>query len=130
MLVNFDIPWNPMRIEQRVGRVHRIGQTEPVQIVNFAASGTIEDYILEVLDSKINMFELVIGEIGEILGSLHQEKEFDEIVFDIWAGARSDNAVAAGFAKLSEDVLAARAEYQNVKDYDEALFGVDFVAEE
>ena len=130
MLVNFDLPWNPMRIEQRIGRVHRIGQTEPVQIVNFAATGTIEDYILEVLDSKINMFELVIGEIGEILGTLDQEKEFDEIVFDIWASAQTDAAAVAGFAKLSDDVLAARAEYQKAKDYDEALFGVEFVAEE
>ena len=129
-IVNYDLPWNPMRIEQRVGRVHRIGQTEPVRIFNLAAADTLEGRILEVLDSKINMFELVIGEIGEILGNLEEEREFEDIVLDAWAGAESDEAVGIRFAELGERLVSARQRYLESKAYDEALFGQDFAAEE
>ena len=129
-IVNYDLPWNPMRIEQRVGRVHRIGQTEPVRIWNLAAPDTLEGHILEVLDSKINMFELVVGEIGEILGNLEEEREFEDIVLDLWAGADSDPAAAAGLAALGERLAGARQRYVESKAYDEALFGQDFVAPE
>src|SRR5207247_8596364 len=58
VLVNYDLPWNPMVVEQRIGRLHRIGQTREVHIVNLAAAGTIESYILQLLDRKIKLFEL------------------------------------------------------------------------
>jgi SNF2 family DNA or RNA helicase len=70
LMLNFDLPWNPQRIEQRVGRIHRVGQSRPVEIFNLAAQGTVEDYILQILDQKLNMFELVIGEMDMILGYL------------------------------------------------------------
>ena len=129
-VVNYDLPWNPMRIEQRVGRVHRIGQIEPVRIWNLAASDTLEGHILEVLDSKINMFELVVGEIGEILGNLEEEREFEDLVLDLWAGADSDPAAVARIAELGERLAGARLRYVESKAYDEALFGDDFVAPE
>jgi SNF2 family DNA or RNA helicase len=129
-IVNYDLPWNPMRIEQRVGRVHRIGQTETVKILNFAARDTVEDYVLQVLDSKINMFELVIGEIGEILGNLAKDQEFDEIVYDLWSSANSTDDVKLAFDKLGDQLLDARRLYSETKEYDEALFGEEFVAEE
>lgn len=129
-VVNYDLPWNPMRIEQRVGRVHRIGQTEPVRIFNLAAPDTLEGHILEVLDSKINMFELVVGEIGEILGNLEEEREFEDVVLDLWAGAESDSAAGARFAELGERLLGARERYLESRAYDDALFGQDFEAPE
>src|SRR3989454_10078004 len=57
-----------MVVEQRIGRLHRIGQKREVQIVNLAAAGTIESYILQLLDQKIKLFELVVGELDLILG--------------------------------------------------------------
>ncbi len=129
-IVNYDLPWNPMRIEQRVGRVHRIGQSEPVRIFNFAAPDTLEGHILEVLDSKINMFELVVGEIGEILGNLEEEREFEDLVLDVWAGAESEAAARMRFAQLGERLVNARARYLESKTYDEVLFGQDFAAED
>ncbi len=69
-MINYDLPWNPMKIEQRIGRIHRIGQKKEVHIFNFCATGSIEDYILDILDRKINMFEMVIGEIDMILGRI------------------------------------------------------------
>lgn len=66
-MINFDLPWNPMRVEQRIGRVHRLGQTEDVKIYNLCTLGTIEEHIVHLLHEKINMFELVIGELDHIL---------------------------------------------------------------
>ena len=62
-IVNYDLPWNPMRVEQRIGRVHRIGQKDNVHIFNLALAGTIEAYILELLYVKINLFRMALGDM-------------------------------------------------------------------
>jgi SNF2 family DNA or RNA helicase len=129
LMLNFDLPWNPQRIEQRVGRIHRVGQTRPVEIFNLSAKGTVEDYILEILDRKLNMFELVIGEMDMILGHLEDARDFQEIVMDIWTQGRMPADVAAGFEQLGDTLAQAREAYQQTREYDEALFGEDFTAE-
>lgn len=68
ILVNYDLPWNPMRVEQRIGRVDRIGQREPVSIFNLWVKGTIEERVLEVLENRINVFEETVGGLDPILG--------------------------------------------------------------
>lgn len=128
-LVNFDIPWNPMRIEQRVGRIHRVGQTREVRIYNLSARGTVEDYMLEILDQKLNMFELVIGEMDMILGQLSDERDFEDLLVDIWVNAQTSEELNAGFNKLGETLIQARKAHQQSQEYDEALFGEDFSAE-
>src|SRR5205823_4719409 len=127
-LVNYDLPWNPMRIEQRAGRLHRIGQRAEVRIHNFCAQGTIESHILDILDAKINMFELVVGEIGVILGNLEEEQEFEDLALEVWARAPDDAAASAGFAELGERLVEARGRYLEARDRDEALFGTEFAA--
>ena len=124
-MVNFDLPWNPQRIEQRVGRIHRVGQSRPVEIWNLSAEGTIEDYLLDVLDRKLNLFELVIGEMDMILGHLEDERDFEEMVMDTWTRARTPEETAAGFQQLGEALAHAQQEYQRTREYDEALFGED-----
>lgn len=128
-MINFDIPWNPMRIEQRVGRIHRIGQTREVRIFNLSARGTIEDYLLEILDQKLNMFELVIGEMDMILGHLLDERDFEDLLMAVWVSVQGKDDLQAGFDHLGETLLQARQAYQKTKDYDETLFGQDFSAE-
>jgi len=128
-MVNFDIPWNPMRIEQRVGRIHRVGQAREVRIYNLSARGTIEDYLLEILDQKLNMFELVIGEMDMILGNLSDERDFEDLLLEVWVDARNQAGLRAGFDRLGETLLQARQSYRKVKEYDDALFGQDFSAE-
>jgi len=128
-LVNFDLPWNPLRIEQRVGRIHRIGQTQPVDIFNLAARDTVEQYVLDILDRKLNMFELVIGEMDMILGQLADERDFEEIVIDLWSQAQSNNDLAADLVALGDALVEARTAYQQMKEYDDALFGEDFSTE-
>ena len=118
-----------MRIEQRVGRIHRIGQVREVEIYNLSAEGTIEDHILRILDSKINMFELVIGEMDTILGNMADERDFDDIVLDIWARSRTVAEIEAGMEALGEELVQARQAYETMQHLDEALFGEDFGVE-
>ena len=128
-MINFDIPWNPMRIEQRVGRIHRVGQTSEVRIYNLAARGTVEDYLLQILDQKLNMFELVIGEMDMILGHLADERDFEELLLDVWVQGQSETELQLAFNQLGDSIVQARQAYQTTQEYDEALFGEDFASE-
>ncbi|PJA72827.1 MAG: hypothetical protein CO150_10140 [Nitrospirae bacterium CG_4_9_14_3_um_filter_53_35] len=125
-IINFDLPWNPMRIEQRIGRLHRIGQTRDVFIFNLSVKETIEDYIIEILDSKINMFEMVIGEIEPILGHLKEERDFEEIILDLWSKTAGTSGLQDGFARLGKDLIKAKEEYLTAKTAESEIFGEDY----
>jgi superfamily II DNA or RNA helicase len=126
-LVNFDIPWNPMAIEQRIGRIDRIGQTREVFVFNLATAGTIEDAMLRILDEKINMFELVVGEVGAILGEIDDQQDFSSMILDAWL-QNTEEGRAAAFTALEDQLLAARRQYTDAKQLDEALFGSELDA--
>lgn len=125
-LVNFDLPWNPMRIEQRIGRVHRIGQTRDVFVFNLCVAGSLESRILRVLNEKIRMFELVVGEIGSILGNLAGGEDFESMVLNLWVRSTSDTELDRSFDSLGESLLSAQEEYLRAKELDDALFGDDY----
>ncbi|PAX60156.1 DEAD/DEAH box helicase [Brunnivagina elsteri] len=127
-IVNYDLPWNPMKIEQRIGRIHRIGQTQDVFIFNFCLQGSIEEYILRILHDKINMFELVVGEIETILGNVNDEFDFSETVIDIWLKNQSHQDISTAFEKLADDLLQAKDKYQETQELDEKIFGEEFEA--
>lgn len=74
-VINYDLPWNPMKLEQRIGRVHRIGQEEDVFIYNLAVQNTIEDHILNLLYQKIGVFEKVVGELDDILSYVNERED-------------------------------------------------------
>ena len=124
-LINFDMPWNPMAIEQRIGRIDRIGQQREVFVFNLVTRGTVEEQVLRLLDEKISMFELVVGEVGAILGGLDEERDFADLVLDAWletTEAGRDEAFDALGRRLDE----ARQHHDGAKALDEALFGEDF----
>lgn len=122
-LVNFDLPWNPMKIEQRVGRLQRIGQTRDVFVFNLCQTGSIEEYLLQVLDSKLNMFQLVIGEVETILGVLEEENDFQSIVMDLWVQSASESERAAHFDQLGDRLLEAKQRYVTSCEMDARIFG-------
>lgn len=78
ILVNYDLPWNPMKVEQRIGRLDRIGQKKKVFIYNLACEGTIEERVLNVLEHRINLFVESVGSLDPILGEI--ETEFEKLV--------------------------------------------------
>lgn len=122
-LCNFDLPWNPMRIEQRIGRLSRIGQTRDVHVFNLASAGTIEADLLHLLEAKINLFELVVGEIEMILGNLDEEREFEDIVIDLWTQSEDDDQFRRRMEELGNRMIAAKRAYFEQREYDDRLFG-------
>ena len=126
-LINFDVPWNPMAIEQRIGRIDRIGQEREVFVFNLVTRGTLEEQVLVLLDEKIAMFEMVVGEVGAILGGLEEDREFPDLVLDAWL-AQTDGDRAVAFETLAQSLTAARQQHDGAKALDETLFGEDFDA--
>lgn len=128
ILVNYDLPWNPMRIEQRIGRLHRLGQTGEVSIYNLASKDTVEHHLLRILDEKLNLFELVVGEAETILGELTQDKEFEQILMETWLEAADSREAAGRMERLGELIMREKESYLEVKKLDETLFGADYEA--
>jgi SNF2 family DNA or RNA helicase len=109
VLVNYDLPWNPMVVEQRIGRLHRIGQKREVHIVNLAAAGTIEAYILQLLDKKIKLFELVVGELDLILGEFGGARQFEGRLAEQWLAAENEDDFARRVEAIGTDIEASSA---------------------
>lgn len=125
VMINLDLPWNPMQIEQRLGRLHRVGQTDDVVLTNLACRGTIEERILHVLESKINMFELVVGELDMILGRIDEDFDFEQAVFDAFTTSEDDAAFARSMDQLGDDLAAARTTYLAERSAVDTLVGRD-----
>ncbi|GIO27503.1 DEAD/DEAH box helicase [Ornithinibacillus bavariensis] len=100
-MINYDLPWNPMRLEQRIGRIHRYGQEKDVHIYNFAIRNTLEEHIMKLLYEKIVLFEKVIGHLDDILAELNIDS-FENEVKSIMNGSSS-----TGEIKIKLDNLAA-----------------------
>ena len=115
-MVNFDLPWNPMRIEQRLGRIHRIGQRHEVVLTNLVTRGTIEERLLEVLQVKINMFELVVGELDMILGRVEDDLDIETLVFEQHVASSDDAELGARLDAVGDRLVRARNAYIETRD--------------
>jgi SNF2 family DNA or RNA helicase len=106
-IINFDLPWNPMRLEQRIGRIHRLGQEKDVMIYNFAIKDTVEEHILKLLYEKIHLFEKVIGELDDILTKLDFGNIEDHLI-DIFSKSSSE-----GEMRIKMENLSSMIEFAN-----------------
>ena len=86
LMVNYDLPWNPMRVEQRIGRLDRIGQKRPVRIYNLFCEDTVEERVLEVLEQRIGLFQESVGSLDPILGEV--ERDIERLVLSDAASLR------------------------------------------
>ncbi|MCE9582798.1 MAG: DEAD/DEAH box helicase [Planctomycetes bacterium] len=116
-IVNYDLPWNPMKVEQRIGRVHRLGQTKEVQVVNMIAKETLEVALLDLLDRKIELFRLIVGELDMILGRTRVEDD----LLDIYLAAKDDKEFTAKLDKYGNDLVSMRRDYEKAKALDAAV---------
>ena len=101
MVVNYDLPWNPQRVEQRIGRAHRYGQKHNVVVVNFSNKGNVaEQRILELLANKFHLFESVFGASDEVLGAIEDGLDFEKTISDILTRCRTADELNAAFKEL------------------------------
>ena len=108
LVINFDLPWNPQRVEQRIGRCHRYGQKLDVTVVNLLnRQNMAEARVYELLDKKFKLFEGVFGASDEILGTIERGIDFEKKVVEIAQEARSDEEVRQHFDALQEEMEEA-----------------------
>ena len=113
LLVNYDLPWNPMRVEQRIGRVDRIGQEEAISIFNLSVKDTIEERVLDVLEQRIQVFEETVGGLDSILGET--ENDIQKIMRQ--AAERREQALEEYGQQLEVQVRNAREAEQRLGDF-------------
>lgn len=101
LVVNYDLPWNPQRIEQRIGRCHRYGQKFDVVVLNFLNSKNLADQrVYELLESKFKLFDGIFGSSDEVLGSLESGVDFERRILEIYQKCRTPQEIEAAFAEL------------------------------
>lgn len=104
MMINYDLPWNPQRVEQRIGRIHRMGQQYDVVVVNFSNQGNVaEQRILELLADKFNLFKDTFGASNEVLGAIEDGFDFEKTISNILNTCRTDKEITEKFAKLQDE---------------------------
>lgn len=105
LVVNYDLPWNPQRIEQRIGRCHRYGQIRDVLVLNFLNRQNAADARLyELLEKKLNLFDGVFGASDEILGALESGVDFERRVLEIYQSCRRPEEIEKAFDALRGDL--------------------------
>lgn len=114
LVVNYDLPWNPQRIEQRIGRCHRYGQKHDVVVVNFLNEKNEADQrVYQLLDEKFRLFDGVFGSSDEVLGAIESGVDFEKRIADIYQDCRRPEDIRAAFdilqKELSSEISSAMA---------------------
>jgi superfamily II DNA or RNA helicase len=105
LVVNYDLPWNPQRIEQRIGRCHRYGQKFDVVVVNFLNKNNAADVrVYELLDEKFKLFNGVFGASDDVLGAVESGVDFEKRIASIYQQCRSPQQIAFEFDELQKDL--------------------------
>jgi ERCC4-related helicase len=115
MVINYDLPWNPQRIEQRIGRCHRYGQSHDVIVINFLNErNAVDKRVHELLRDKFKLFDGVFGASDEVLGAIESGVDFERRILAIYEKCRTEEAIQAAF-----DALQAELEEQIASRMDE-----------
>lgn len=105
LLINYDLPWNPQRIEQRIGRVHRYGQKHDVVVVNFINIANAADQrVYELLRDKFQLFEGVFGSSDEVLGIIENGVDFEKAILGVYQSCRSPKEIQKAFDDLQGEL--------------------------
>lgn len=105
LVINYDLPWNPQRIEQRIGRCHRYGQKHDVVVINFLNERNEADRrVLELLAEKFNLFNGVFGASDEVLGTIESGVDFEKRILAIYQECRTPEEIEAAFRKLQQEL--------------------------
>ncbi|MFT6778374.1 MAG: superfamily II DNA or RNA helicase [Paraglaciecola sp.] len=105
VLINYDLPWNPQKVEQRIGRVHRYGQKNDVVVVNFVnRKNPADQRVFQLLNEKLKLFEGVFGASDEVLGAIEDNIDIEKRIYEIYQKCRSDEEIEESFNQLQQDM--------------------------
>ena len=103
LVINYDLPWNPQRVEQRIGRCHRLGQQFDVVVVNFiSATNIVEQRIYELLNTKFRIFDEILGSSDSIMGKLEDGKDIETSILNIYKTCRTVQEIEKAFDELQD----------------------------
>ncbi len=115
LVVNYDLPWNPQRIEQRIGRCHRYGQKHDVVVVNFLNKKNAADQrVYQLLSEKFQLFEGVFGASDEVLGAIESGVDFERRIAQIYQNCRTEEEIQGAFDALQKEMETQIDETINV----------------
>ena len=104
-VINFDLPWNPQRIEQRIGRCHRYGQKHDVVVINFLNERNAADRrVQQLLELKFNLFTGVFGASDDVLGSIESGMDFERRILEIYQECRTEEQIQSAFERLQSEL--------------------------
>lgn len=117
LVVNYDLPWNPQRIEQRIGRCHRYGQSHDVVVINFVNRKNAADQrVFDLLDKKFKLFDGIFGASDQVLGALESGVDFERRINDIYQTCRTAEEINASFDQLQKELdLQIESRMETVK---------------
>ncbi|TYL37430.1 ATP-dependent helicase [Natronococcus pandeyae] len=123
IMVNYDLPWNPMKVEQRIGRIHRIGQKREVYVFNMALENTIEEYVLDRLYHKIDLFQQTVGELSAILTRLEDSStSFEDEIFERLVEADSEITLENDFDAMAVDLQEQQDLAEKLEEFNNGVF--------
>jgi ERCC4-related helicase len=105
LVINYDLPWNPQRIEQRIGRCHRYGQKHDVVVLNFIdLTNAADRRVYELLEQKFNLFDGVFGASDEVLGAIESGVDFEQRIKQIYQDCREPEQIDQAFEQLQQEL--------------------------
>jgi SNF2 family DNA or RNA helicase len=123
VLVNYDLPWNPMKVEQRIGRIDRIGQEREVHVFNMALEGTIEEHVLDKLFGKIDVFNQSIGGLRDVLSRMEKSgSDFESEVFECLRDADTKVELENNFEEMAVDLEENKEAAERMTDFNRGVF--------
>ena len=130
IIVNYDLPWNPMSVEQRIGRLDRIGQERDMYIYSFATKGTMEEHVVDLIINKMCCVGLVIGELPIILfnlgldgsGKSGKNKIEEKLMASFIEGKGTLDFFARGVDEIADEIALGMKDYEKEKVHNKKFF--------
>ena len=122
IMFNYDLHWNPMKIEQRIGRIHRFQQDRDVTVFNLSVKDTIDDYVLHILYQKIDLFTMTIGKMETVLAELKDgAQDIQRTIGEILLRSNSRLDIKRELERLSKDLNASREKQELAEKFTEGV---------
>ena len=124
VMFNYDLHWNPMKIEQRIGRIHRFKQDRDVTVFNLSVKDTIDDYVLHILYQKIDLFTMTIGKMETVLAELKEgSQDIQKTIIEILLRSNSRLDIKKELEKLANDLSVSRKNQELAEKFTQGVLG-------